>query len=279
MTVRLAISGLGVPEAGLSTFLDLVERSGVQGVEIRHDAVGPAEYRDAGIRDRLGVLDFVVLASRVKVGAGTRDDFIDDLSAAVADANRLGATHVRVFPGAGRGADRTEDRELVARLAQASQIGRDTGVYIALETHDSHCAASDIANLLDAAVDSAAARGSLTAVWDVLHTWRVGESAGESLDHLSGWLTDGWIQVKDAVSRRDPAPELPGDGAVPLIEILTTIRERGYPGWVSLEWERVWFPAVAPLEVAIEHLHSVFRQAGVDWTAGSQKTRTATTCA
>ncbi|WP_434080484.1 sugar phosphate isomerase/epimerase family protein [Sanguibacter sp. Z1732] len=186
-TLTLAVSGLGVPEEGLSVFLDLVERSGIQGIEIRHGAVVPAEYQDSGIRDRLAMLDFVALASRVKVGAGARSEFIRHLKAAVADANRLGATHVRVFPGAGKGADRTEDGELVDRLVQASHIARDAGVYIAVETHDSHCAGADIAKLLDAAVDSDAATGSLTAVWDVLHTWRVGESAGESLDHLSGW--------------------------------------------------------------------------------------------
>lgn len=57
------------------------------------------------------------------------------------------------------------------------------------------------------------------------------------------------MQVKDAGPDLTPVPM--GEGAVPLEEAGTLLRERGYDGWVSLEWERTWYPHVAPLEEVI----------------------------
>lgn len=55
------------------------------------------------------------------------------------------------------------------------------------------------------------------------------------------------IQLKDAASPYDLSPLPLGRGAVPLDEVLVTLARNGYAGWLSLEWERRWYPDVPPL--------------------------------
>jgi sugar phosphate isomerase/epimerase len=55
------------------------------------------------------------------------------------------------------------------------------------------------------------------------------------------------VQLKDVPSADDTSPVAPGDGVLPLADVLAELRARGYSGWISLEWERAWHPDAAPL--------------------------------
>lgn len=44
---------------------------------------------------------------------------------------------------------------------------------------------------------------------------------------------------------------LMGEGDVPVLEILRRLKQMGYGGYLSLEWEKGWHPELEPPEIAI----------------------------
>ncbi len=55
-----------------------------------------------------------------------------------------------------------------------------------------------------------------------------------------------YVQLKDATA---DGPALVGAGDVPLEAVRTVLA--GYEGWWSLEWEKAWYPDIAPLSEAL----------------------------
>jgi sugar phosphate isomerase/epimerase len=238
-----------MPEADLPTFLDLAVRHGCTGVELRaapdqpvHTGLSRAErVAVAGaLRDRsLVALD---VSSYVRVCAPGEDRVVvADLLAHLRLAADLGARGVRVFPGgAGDGGDEDRARERVGAVVDEA---RELGVEVLVETHDSHGSGAAVAGLLGPLPQ-------VGAVWDVLHTWRSGEAPADTVTALGRRLRV--VQVKDAAGRsgRDPLT-LPGEGALPVAEVLAQLDRAGYAGWLSLEWERPWSPGLPDLDTAL----------------------------
>ena len=50
---------------------------------------------------------------------------------------------------------------------------------------------------------------------------------------------------------------LPGEGDVPLGEMIGLLKQRGYDGYLSVEWEKHWVPALAGPEVSLP-AHAAF---------------------
>jgi fatty-acyl-CoA synthase len=81
----------------------------------------------------------------------------------------------------------------------------------------------------------------------------MGESAGQVYQNLGSRIL--LAQVKDAC--RDPGRDdgwqlvLLGAGEVPVPEILELLDVGGYPGWVSVEWEKRWHPEIEEPQVAL----------------------------
>ncbi|MFB9681570.1 TIM barrel protein [Streptosporangium vulgare] len=175
------------------------------------------------------------LAGYVRIAtAGPDEPVVRALRDDLALAADLGAPAVRVFPGG-------DDVETGARRLRAvADLCVESGVRVLVETHDAMPTGAAVGRLLDAAGVPEAAG----ALWDVLHPWRHGEEPAETLAALAGRLA--YVQIKDAVSATDTTPVPMWAGGVPLDECGELLR--GFGGWVSLEWERVWYPHVAPVE-------------------------------
>jgi len=99
------------------------------------------------------------------------------------------------------------------------------------------------------------------AVWDMLHTHRMGETPEQVCEAIGPRILN--VHVKDA--RRVPDDEgwqrvLLGEGAVPAREAIGVLRRGGYEGWLVVEWER-WHPELEDLDVALAHEVAVLR----DW--------------
>ncbi len=243
---RLAFSTLGCPEAGSTDVLDLARRYGFDGVELR---AGPDQPVHTGLSDaqrqrvtrqlrESGVTPLSV-ASYVKIAApGPSDqEVIDDGTAHLRLAADLGARFLRVFPGGDPDiADpAAQDRRATRRLAALAPVAADLGVTLALETHDSHRRAADIARILDHP-----GCDDVRVVWDTLHTWLGGETPAQTWTLLSDRV--GYVQVKDVPSRDDLTPVLMGTGVLPLADVAAVLAAGGYDGWVSWEYERAWHP-------------------------------------
>ncbi|GAB3448041.1 sugar phosphate isomerase/epimerase [Phycicoccus ginsengisoli] len=245
----LAVSSLGMPEADLTTFLGLAVRHGCTGVELRaapdqpvHVGLSPADR--ASVRTALADHGLTALdvSSYVRVcPPGDDSAVVADLRAHLRLAADIGALGVRVFPG-GVG-DGHDDERARGRLRSVLDEARDLGADVLVETHDSHPTGAAVARLLEPLPGAGV-------VWDVLHTWRSGEAPADTVAALGGLLR--LVQVKDAAGPgpRDPLT-LPGEGVLPVADVLAQLPRTGYAGWLSLEWEKSWHPGLPDLDAAL----------------------------
>lgn len=250
-----AFSTLGCPDADLDGVLRLARDGPCTGVELRC-APGQLAYPDMpeAAADTLAArladagLDVVCLASYVRVAA---DDpgVDDDLARHLRLAARLGAPSVRVFGGGTEHPQGKQDRA-VRCLSRSALLATDLGVDVVLETHDEFLSARQVADVL-----STVGFPAVGAVWDALSTWRAGESPAAAAAALAPWLRH--VQVKDVASATDLRPVLCGDGVLPLAGVVEQLHLLGYRGWISLEWERAWYPDAAPLDRALTAFHHV----------------------
>ena len=173
-------------------------------------------------------------------------------------ANSWGAQYVRTFGGGEWGRPLTEaEYDHAARsISWWRQKKKERGwrVDLVLETHDAFSASSPCLNLF------ARLRQPIGVIWDSHHTWRVGgEPLRETWSKLSHCLRH--VHIKDSIAKpsaRHPFTYvLPGDGDVPLSEIIDLLREHTFTGMVSLEWERLWHPYLPPLRDALMRLQAL----------------------
>ncbi|MGI5288559.1 sugar phosphate isomerase/epimerase family protein [Nonomuraea polychroma] len=242
--MRLAVSTLGMPGEDLDRAIEIASRHGCQGLELRlhpdtgvHAGLDSAERRSVRERVERTGLEISALAGYVGIcEPGPDEPVLEALLADLRLAADLGAPAVRVFP-------RGDDPSVGARRLKAvSGTAAALGGRVLVETHDSMATCTAVAGLLA----EAGCPDTTGAIWDLLHPWRHGESPADSLAALGPYLS--YVQVKDAVSAQDTTPVPMGTGSVPLEEAGALLRGAGYDGWVSLEWERTWYPQVAPVE-------------------------------
>lgn len=248
LTFPLSVSSLGLPGASLDEMLRVARDGGCQGLELRaregepiHVGLSPDERAAVGSRIAAAGLVTATVASYVEIAAPGRDeDVCDALRAHIELAHDLGAPAVRVFAGGDPEEMEAADAHAQVRLRAVAAEAAAARVRVLVETHDSHPRGADLARILPGT--------GAGAIWDVVHTWRAGESLADSGRILAPWLAE--IQVKDIGSRDSLTPALTGTGVVPLDELVDALPD-GFAGWLCLEWERAWHPQIPPAEEAL----------------------------
>jgi sugar phosphate isomerase/epimerase len=238
--VRLAVSTLGMPGQGLPEAIALAIGHGCAGLELRLHPdtgvyLGMPEAGQLAAREMIAAsgLSVLALAGYARVAAPGPDiPVVAELTAGLRLAHALGAGSLRVFPGG------TDVPAAARRIREALRDSPGTARLL-VETHDDMPTGAAVARLLDVV----ARPGQTGAIWDALHPWRHGESPRDTLSALRDRVA--YVQIKDAADDRTPVPL--GTGTVPLREIGALLRDAGYDGWVSLEWERTWYPQVEPV--------------------------------
>jgi sugar phosphate isomerase/epimerase len=259
----IAFSTLAFPDATLATATSLGRIWGYDGVELRlidGELIDPwmSGADRAAVKHTVAAacLPIVAVDSSVRL---TGDEPATELRAFLQLATDWEAPLVRVFGGALPDGEPHRQATL-ARAAQVLEASVPTaerlGVAIGVETHDSFSASSVVAELL-AMVPS----GVVGAVWDSHHPYRMGQQPAEVWSDIGRRTL--LAQVKDA--RRDAPPQdgwqlvLLGKGEVPVREMLELLNLGGYPGWISVEWEKRWHPEIDEPEVALPQHLSVLR--------------------
>lgn len=260
--MKLAVSTLGMPGQRLHEAIAVAAGTGCDGLELRlHPDTGVhldmTQADAAAARGAIAAsgLEVLALAGYARVAAAGPDSpVVAEIARGLRLAVALGARGLRVFPG---GTDVTAAaRRIRAALREVpgsssgevpgSSTGEVPGeaertAHVFVETHDEMATGQAVARLLDAT----GFPERTGAIWDILHPWRHGEPPARTYEALRARL--GYVQIKDAASAADPVPVPLGAGAVPLRGTGELLRDDGYTGWVSLEWERTWYPGVVPV--------------------------------
>jgi sugar phosphate isomerase/epimerase len=246
--MKLAFSTLGVPGLPAEQVAWLAAEHGFHGVELRahaeeavHTGLTAAQRADVMAAFGKSGTEILTVASYVKAAAeGADEPVITDLRDHLALAADLGASYVRVFPGAGEQPAEEADGIAARRLAAVAPYAADLGVRVLLETHDSHRTGADVARVL-----GLIGHHSAGAVWDVMHTWLGGEQPNATYPALKPYL--GYVQVKDIASAENTTPLPLGAGVLPLAETVEVLSRAGWDGWLCWEYEKRWYPQVAEL--------------------------------
>jgi sugar phosphate isomerase/epimerase len=269
---RVAFSTLAFPDATLASAVSLGRRWGYAGVELRlidGELIDPRMPAAARAQVKRTVteagLPVVAVDSSIRL---TGDDPGPDLRRFLELASDWESPLVRVFGGV-LAADRTERQEQLRAAARALEscipLARRLGVAIGVETHDDFSASSVVAELLALADTEGADPEWVGAVWDSHHPYRVGEQPGDVYANLGQRIL--LAQVKDARRSPDGGWQLVllGEGEVPVRQMLRLLAAGGYPGWISVEWEKRWHPEIEAPEVALPQ----HRRMLAEWTEES----------
>jgi sugar phosphate isomerase/epimerase len=262
MPPRIAFSTLAFPGTTLASAASLGRRWGYSGIELRlidGDLIDPAMPAAARARVKRTLaaagLPVVAVDSSIRL---TSDDPGPELRRFLELASDWEAPLVRVFGGP-LPADPSPARQQQLKAAagvleEAVPLAGRLGVAIGVETHDAFAASSVVARLLALVDPRALDCGLVGAVWDSHHPHRMGETPAEVYANLGPRIL--LAQVKDARRRDGDWQLVPlGEGEVPVRDMLGLLAARGYPHWISVEWEKRWHPEIEEPEVALpQHL-------------------------
>ena len=257
--MKLAFSTLACPDWTFEQCIEAAQRYGYDGIELRlldgeiitSTLNGQQRQRISALaaKARLSIIGLDTSLRVAQTDPNSRAEQVREGLALLDLAHDLEAPFIRVF--AGPPPDASEAAAIagaVATLEPLVQRGRELGVAIALETHDAFSSSAVVAQILKHIQDP-----KLGALWDLLHPYRMGETAQETAQRLSGRLLH--VHVKDGQHPQEQQSEwkltLLGEGDVPTQEMFAILRAAGYAGWLSVEWEKKWHPELVGPEVAL----------------------------
>jgi sugar phosphate isomerase/epimerase len=268
--MKLSFSTLGCPKYTLDEVVSTARDSGYDGVEIRFlrgEVVleNLEEFSPSGIRATKAKLDAAGVAvacldTSVRFTSPDPDERAKQHQAALTYARmaaELGTSYIRVFGGAvpDSSPEREETTKRIAEgLAEAATSVKAEGVTAVLETHDSFCTSAQVNELL-----SYAPNDDLAILWDVLHSYRTGESLEDTWRALGSRIRHVHLKDSSVYSPTEFNFELTGEGTMPIREFAALLHREGYDGYLSFEWEKAWHPEIEEPEVAIPQYAAYMR--------------------
>ena len=257
--MKFAYSSLACPQWTIEEAIEAAVRYGYDAIEWRMaDGEIITSETPAAVRRRLRevpaahTIAIACLDTSCRVvqpSAEERAKVIEEAQRMIDLAAELGAPFVRVFGGAlPEGITRSAIIEPTAAVLRTiGAYGAEHNVTVTLETHDAWSSSTDVLELLQA-VDLPAVK----VLWDIHHTYRMGEAPTQSVATLGSAIA--YVHIKDG----RPAKTADGwelcllnEGVVPLREACSALKQSGYDGTISLEWEKKWHPEIAEPEIAL----------------------------
>lgn len=259
----LAFSTLGCPKWTFAQIVKCAVENGYQGIEIRGimgelDLPKCPEFSAANIAatrrlvedNRLKIVD---LGSSVKMhfaDAVKRKANLDDAKRFIDLAQKLNCPNIRVFPD-DLPKDQKDDETvdwIIKNLVELGDYAKGNAVNILLESHGKVVYSDMLLKIM-----KAAEHPNVGLVWDFFNMWSVTkESPKEVHKKLKKYIKHAHIKDAKLVNGKEEYTLL-GEGEAPLAEALTALRQGGFKGYYSFEWEKMWHPEIQEPELAIPH--------------------------
>lgn len=273
--MKIAGHTMGTPEYTVAEAIDLFGRLGLEGIEaIVHDGYRSAiragasrallrEFRERAEGQGLRFAAITPYPTDLnspdpKIAGAHRDLLLRALDI----AHALGAGCVRAYAGRETGGPGREERlrRLVEGVRGPAEAAAKAGVRLGFENHFNTLADSAAATV---EVVRAVNHPAIGILYDQANLTMLGaEEYRETIPLQAPYLVH--VHVKDLVFKDRP-PEttsgavesLPaeakptisvpvGAGILPWPEILAELKRTGYDGWLSIEYERRWYPELLP---------------------------------
>ena len=267
--MKLAFTTLACPDWSLDQVITAAQNNNYAGLEFRMldgelltSQIDTATRNDVQRRCSNAGLKIVCVDTSIRIA--TRHP--EELSAQLREGNAFleiaaswDAPFIRVFGGESNGLTAAESTEIAVEcLTLMAQRGRELGVTVLLETHDAFCRSAAVMAVLNRVPDAGA-------IWDTLHPFRFGERPVETATCLGDRCCH--VHIKDGRRGNGDVWDLTllGEGEVPISEILSTLQDIHYDGWLSVEWEKKWHPEIAAPEIALpQHAQQLAQYLGMN---------------
>ncbi len=259
----IGFSTLGCPKWNWKTILENASRWGYAAIELRGlqgemDLTKCPEFSASRVKQSLK--DLQALDLRVSdLGASTRlhetdasvrQKQIDEGKRFIDLARELRSPYVRVFGDKwvqGEPHGKTVER-IVEGLRELARHAQGSGVGVILETHGDFTESATIAGMV-----READMPEVGVLWDTHHTFVAGkEQPSDTFKTLGTHVRH--VHIKDSVpDGNDVRYVLPGQGKLPLRDIVRVLVHNQYRGYYGLEWEKAWHPEIDEPEIAFPH--------------------------
>lgn len=265
--MKLGFSTLGCPKWTLEQAIAQAEGLGFEGIEVR--VIDDVVITPQLVREQLSRIKKAFAHTKVQLAAldssvGFTSTDVQERRKQEADchewlalAAELGVKFIRVFGGkvpAGSTLAQAIDNvaESFNRVAPAAE---KAGINLVLETHDDFSRAEETAQAL-----SRIGSPNVGAVWDTVHTSRMGESPARVIELMGSRILH--THFKDAILGEGGKFDLvlEGRGNVPNREAVHVLADQGYDGWIILEWEKKWRVNIEEPEIAFPHYYKLLRE-------------------
>jgi sugar phosphate isomerase/epimerase len=267
----LSFSTLGCPDWSFDEILLAARKHGYSGIELRGiqrelDLVKCKEFNSPeNIQATVGMmkknrLRFVGLGSsanmHIPVGE-ERDTNMAEAKRFITLAQQIECPYVRVFPN--RFLKEEDKRTTIKRIAdgllELADFAKQKNVTVLMETHGDVVFMDDLAEIMQLA-----RHPNVGLVWDISNMWTVTkESPVDVCNSLYPYIRH--THIKDAIIvDGKPQYKFLGQGEVPLGPAIKTLLEKGYKGYFSFEWEKLWHPELPePAEAFADYPRAVKR--------------------
>lgn len=256
--MKLSFSTLGCLKWDWDKTLDEAVRMGYDGIEVR--GVGDEMYLPAaapflpenlaatmeGLRAR-GLQVICLDTSCIFDAADKYDENVQAGKAYIDLAQKMGVPYIRMFGD--RIADPAQEDAVVGRVVSGlralGEYAEGKGVLVLIESHGDFARSDRLVSVMEAVASPA-----VGVLWDFANTYkRFGEPLADTYSRIGKWVHH--VHVKDSIGSGAEAKHcMIGQGDLPIGEAVRVLRQHGYDGWLSLEWEKKWHPELDEPEVA-----------------------------
>ena len=272
--MKLAFSTLGCPDWELSQIVTSARRWGYEGIELRAlagslDLLSRAEFAPAQLATTRKHfedegLEICCVDTSCTFHSEDADERAQQVRIALAHADfaaKLGAPLIRVFPDKIQtGAEREATRDWIATSLREIAERLPEGVNVGLETHGDFARTECAAEIV-----TLASHPQVKLIWDVANSVAAGDAIQEAARTVRPYLAHVHLRDAKPVSGAEHwLPVLAGHGRVSFAEAITAIRELGYDGFVSFEWEKYWHPEIEEPEIALPDFINTIRNLAGD---------------
>lgn len=261
--IKWCFSTLGCTERSFPEIISLAERYGISALEVRgiggqlqNEKIADfSKERGPATKEMLAKAKITPLILGTSVSFHDEGKYVENLSAgknALAIASRVGFRAIRIFGNSIVGDEASCIRRVASGVAELCHSAESAGISVLLEVHGDFNTVERILPIAEYCKDFK----SFGIIWDICHTHKAyGKKWKEFYDPLSPYIRH--VHLKDS---KDGKHVLPGEGELPILDVVEYLINEGYDGYFSLEWERYWRKELPEIERALESLLSLFRR-------------------
>lgn len=257
---NIGFSTLGCPDWPFEKIVSFAREHDLTGLEIRGilkqmDLPLCPEFMDENIGKTKSLmqqngLQFTDLGSSSAMhiaDAAERAKSIADAKRFIDLAEKISCPYIRVFPNS---LPKEETKETtITRIGEGihelAEYAKHKNVTVLMETHGDLVHADDVVNVMKQVNHPNAGL-----IWDITNMYiMTREPVKEVFEKLSPWIKHTHIKDAKMVDGKIQYVLL-GEGEVPIFEAIGYLEKKGYKGFYSFEWEKLWHPELMDPEIA-----------------------------